>query len=199
MASLAAAGSGPPCQVHFVERSARSVEQQNACSWMILSRRVLSGLVAVGVAATLHGNGGRRRHQPSLCARRSHPRLSRLDGLDAAASKLLPHHAAGRRGVDAGRPPGQPRAILYQASGLALRLQAAGNALSDALDEEEEINQEAGIPYSIDPCPTPPAPYPARPAVLRIIGPRAPTCRRVRLSFDALRALMQRCLRIPGT
>ena len=94
------------------------------------------------------------------------------------------------------------RAILYRLHGLALRMQAAGNALSDELDEEEEINQQAGIPYNY-PCPVPPGPYPRRAVVLRIIDPRAPGCRRqadaLRLSFDARRALMQRCLRIPGT
>jgi hypothetical protein len=95
------------------------------------------------------------------------------------------------------------RAILYRLLDLALRLQAAGNALSDALDEEEDINQQAGIPHSVYPCPAPPGPYPARAVVLRIIGPRAPACRRqadaLRVSFDARRALMQKCLRIPGT
>jgi hypothetical protein len=90
------------------------------------------------------------------------------------------------------------RAILYRLPGLALSLQRAG----DALDEEEEINQQAGNPYSIYPCP-PPGPYPARAVVLRIIDPRAPACRRqadaLQVSFDARRALMQKCLRIPGT
>jgi hypothetical protein len=33
------------------------------------------------------------------------------------------------------------RAILYRQPGLALRLQRAGDGLSDELDEEEEINQ----------------------------------------------------------
>lgn len=95
------------------------------------------------------------------------------------------------------------RAILYRAPGLALSLQRAGDGLSDELDEEEEINQQSHIPYTIYPCPAPPAPYPARAIVLRIIDPRAPACRRqanaLRLSFDARRALMQKCLRIPGT
>jgi hypothetical protein len=94
------------------------------------------------------------------------------------------------------------RAILYRLPGLALRLQRGGDALSDALDEEEEINQQAGNPYSIYPCP-PPGPYPAHAVVLRIIDPRAPACRRqadaLQVSFDARRALMQKCLRIPGT
>jgi hypothetical protein len=86
---------------------------------------------------------------------------------------------------------------------LALSLQRAGDRLSDELDEEEEINQQSGIPYTLYPCPAPPGPYPARALVLRIIDPKAPACRRradaLRLSFDARRSLMQKCLRIPGT
>ena len=39
------------------------------------------------------------------------------------------------------------RAIRYRQPGLALRLQRAGDGLSDELDEEEEINQQANIPY----------------------------------------------------
>ena len=88
------------------------------------------------------------------------------------------------------------RAILYRAPGLALSLQQAGDRLSDELDEEEEIA------YTLYPCPVP-APYPPRAPVLRILDAKAPACRRradaARVSFDARRALMQRCLRIPGT
>ena len=95
------------------------------------------------------------------------------------------------------------RAILYRAPGLALSLQRAGDRLSDELDEEEEINQQSGIPYTLYPCPAPPGPYPARALVLSIIDPKAPACRRradaLRVSFDARRSLMQKCLRIPGT
>jgi hypothetical protein len=43
------------------------------------------------------------------------------------------------------------RAILYRQSGLALRLQRAGDGLGDELDEEEEINQQANIPYTVYP------------------------------------------------
>ena len=95
------------------------------------------------------------------------------------------------------------RAILYRQPGLALRLQRAGDMLSDALDEEEEINRQAGIPYTVYPCPAPPGPYPARAYVLRIVGPRMPACRAeadaLGLSFAARRARMQQCLRIPGS
>ena len=57
------------------------------------------------------------------------------------------------------------RAILYRAPGLALSLQEAGDRLSDELDEEEETNQQAGMPYTLYPCPVP-APYPPRALVL---------------------------------
>jgi hypothetical protein len=94
------------------------------------------------------------------------------------------------------------RAILYRAPGLALSLQQAGDRLSDELDEEEETNQQAGMPYTLYPCPVP-APYPARALVLRIVDAKAPACRRradaLRVSFEARRSLMQKCLRIPGT
>jgi hypothetical protein len=56
------------------------------------------------------------------------------------------HHARGRGGVEGARPLAS-RAILYRQPGLALRLQRAGDGLSDELDEEEEINQQANIPY----------------------------------------------------
>jgi len=75
-------------------------------------------------------------------------------------------------------------------------------ALSDELDEEEEINQQADIPYTVYPCPVPAAPYPARAIALRLVEQRVPACRRqadaLRLSFEARRRLMQQCLRRPG-
>lgn len=91
------------------------------------------------------------------------------------------------------------RAILYRQPGLALRLQRAGDGLSDELDEEEEINQLSDIPYTIYPCPAPPGPYPARAVVLRLVEQRMPACREeadaLRVSFGARRSLMQQCLR----
>ena len=45
------------------------------------------------------------------------------------------------------------RAVLYRLPGLALELQAAGNRLSDELDEEEMINHAADIPYTVYPLP----------------------------------------------
>ena len=69
------------------------------------------------------------------------------------------------------------RAILYRLPGLALDLQAAGNRLGDALDEEEMINLVAGIPYTVFPCPVEGRPYPARATVLYIVVARMPACR----------------------
>jgi hypothetical protein len=91
------------------------------------------------------------------------------------------------------------RAILYRQPGFALRLQAAADRLSDELDEEEEINNAADIPYQIFPCPVP-SPYPARAYVLGAIERRMPVCRiqadALRLSFEARRSRMQQCLRL---
>src|SRR5262249_32744581 len=76
------------------------------------------------------------------------------------------------------------RASAYLQPDLALRLQSAGDALSDELDEEEEINQQADIPYTVSPCPVPAAPYPACAIALRVVEQRVPACRR---KADALR------------
>jgi hypothetical protein len=91
------------------------------------------------------------------------------------------------------------RAVLYRLPGLALELQAAGNRLSDELDEEEMINQAADIPYTVYPCPVEGPPYPARATVLYLVEARMPTCRAqadaLRSSFAARRTLIQQCLR----
>jgi hypothetical protein len=92
------------------------------------------------------------------------------------------------------------RAILYRQPGVALRLQSAADRLSDALDEEEEINNAAEIPYQIFPCPAP-LPYPARAYVIGSFERRMPGCRiaadALRLSFEARRARVTQCLRSP--
>jgi hypothetical protein len=91
------------------------------------------------------------------------------------------------------------RAILYRLPGLALELQAVGNRLSDALDEEEVVNLAADIPYTVFPCPVENTPYPARATALLLIEPRMPGCRAkadaLRTSFAARRTLLQQCLR----
>jgi hypothetical protein len=174
-------------------------------------RLLLSGLVAIGVAATAiasaaaqpftEGAAARAIRDAYALAARIHG-YHRWTGLTPPPASYCPTMRQGEA-VLAEVARLANRAILYRLLDLALRLQAAGNALSDALDEEEDINQQAGIPYSVYPCPAPPGPYPARAVVLRIIDPRAPACRRqadaLRVSFDARRALMQKCLRIPGT
>jgi len=94
------------------------------------------------------------------------------------------------------------RAIRYRQPGLALELQRMADQLSDALDEEEAINDQANIPYSIYPCPVA-QPHPARAIILPFVQQRMPACRRkadgARASFDARRALMQQCLRVRGS
>src|SRR5262245_13358704 len=95
------------------------------------------------------------------------------------------------------------RAIRYHQPGLALELQRAGDRLGDELDEEEAINDQAGIPYSGYPCLVVQPSYPSRAAVLAFIEPRMPRCRRkadaARASFDARRTLMYQCLRLAGS
>jgi hypothetical protein len=91
------------------------------------------------------------------------------------------------------------KALLYRQPGLVLRLQAAANRLSDELDEEEEINNAAEIPYQIFPCPVTPASYPARAIVIWAFERRMPRCRfeadTLALTFQARRSRMQQCLR----
>jgi hypothetical protein len=92
------------------------------------------------------------------------------------------------------------RAILYRQPGVALSLQRAADRLSDELDEEEEINNAAEIPYQIFPCPAP-LPYPRRAYVIGPIERLMPACRvaadALRLSFEARRARVTQCLRSP--
>jgi hypothetical protein len=172
---------------------------------------LLSGLVAIGVAATANASAAAQPFTEGAAARAIRDAYAlaarihgyhRWTGLTPPPASYCPTMRQGEA-VLAEVARLANRAILYRLLDLALRLQAAGNALSDALDEEEDINQQAGIPYSVYPCPAPPGPYPARAVVRRIIDPRAPACRRqadaLRVSFDARRALMQKCLRIPGT
>ena len=95
------------------------------------------------------------------------------------------------------------RAIRYHQPGLALQLQRAADRLGDELDEEEAVNDQAGIPYSGYPCLVVQPSYPSRAVLLRLIDPRTPFCRRradaARASFDARRSLMKQCLRVGGS
>jgi hypothetical protein len=94
------------------------------------------------------------------------------------------------------------KAIYDREYVLALRLQSAGDRLSDELDEEEEINNEAGMSYDVYPCPAATSSYAGRAIVLRAVERRMPGCRArmdaQRVSFAARRSSMQRCLSLPG-
>jgi hypothetical protein len=181
---------------------------------MLLHRLLLSGLVAIGVAAAAMPSATAQRFTEGVAA-------GAIRDANALASRIRAYHRGpgswtGLTPVPASYCPTMrageatlkelarlaSRAILYRQPGLALRLQGAGDALSDELDEEEEINQQADIPYTVYPCPVPAAPYPARAIAVRVVEQRMPACRRkadaLRLSFDARRRLMQQCLRRPG-
>jgi hypothetical protein len=94
------------------------------------------------------------------------------------------------------------RALLYGPPGLASTLQRTADGLSDALDQEEQINDQAGFNYAPDsyPCPAPSSPFARRAAVLAAVNQRMPYCRdkanALRITTAARRNLMQQCLRI---
>jgi len=179
---------------------------------MLLHRLLLSGLVAIGVAATASAAAqpftervaaGVIRDASALTSRirAYHRGPGSWTGLTPVPASYCPTMRAGEATLkELARLAS--RAILYRQLGLALRLQSAGDALSDELDEEEEINQQADIPYTVYPCPVPAAPYPARAIAVRVVEQRVPACRRkadaLRVSFEARRRLMQQCLRRPG-
>jgi hypothetical protein len=91
------------------------------------------------------------------------------------------------------------KAIQAGQLGLALRLEKAGDGLSDELDQEEEINDAARMTYDVYPCPRATSAYTARADMLRLVERAAPICRRkahaLRVSFAARRTFMQQCLR----
>jgi hypothetical protein len=94
------------------------------------------------------------------------------------------------------------KALPYRQTGLVLRLQAAGDRLSDELDVEEALNDEAGMTYREYPCPSETSAYAGRARLLNPIVRRLPSCREranaVRVSFAARRDVMQHCLHSPG-
>ena len=177
----------------------------------MLRRLLAVGCVALAVAtASIAGAAA----QPSIGAQASRA----MAAASALAGRIAAYHRGPGRWTGATPvPPGYcatmregeavmkelarlaGRAILYRLPGLALQLQAAGNRLGDELDEEEIINQAAGIPYSVYPCPVAGRPYPARATFLVLVERRMPSCRReadaLRLSFAARRTLVQQCLR----
>src|SRR5215467_10574940 len=175
---------------------------------MSLHRLLLSGLVAIGVAAAARAEAqpftervaaGVIRDASALTSRirAYHRGPGSWTGLTPVPASYCPTMRAGEATLkELARLAS--RAILYRQPGLALRLQRVG----DELDDEEEINQQADIPYTVYPCPVPAAPYPARAIALRVVEQRVPACRRkadaLRVSFEARRRLMQQCLRRPG-
>jgi hypothetical protein len=178
-----------------------------------MSKRLLvSGLLALGVAATAIASAGA---QPFTEARAG----AVIQKAGALAARIRAYHRGPGIWTGATPPPvsycpdmreGErvikelaylsSKAILYRQPGLALRLQHAGDALSDELDEEEEINNAVDIPYQVFPCPVLGAAYPARAAVIGFVERRMSFCRveanALRNSFEARRALMQQCLRL---
>src|SRR5262249_27454787 len=181
---------------------------------MLLQRLLLSGLVAISLAATAMASASAQPFSERVAAgviRDAYALSSRIrayhrgpgswTGLTPVPRRQCPTMRAGAATLkELARLAS--RAILYRQPGLALRLQSAGDALSDELDEEEEINQQAGIPYTVYPCPVPAAPYPARAIAVRVVEQRVPAGgghgAALRLSSDARVSRMQQCLRRPG-
>ena len=173
-------------------------------------RLLLSGIVAIGVVATAMASAGAQpfseaaagvavRDASALAARiRGYHRWT---GLTPPPASYCPTMRAGEATLVVLARLAN-RAIRYRQSGLALELQRIADQLSDALDEEEAINDQANIPYSIYPCPVAQS-HPARAIILPLVQQQMPACRRkadgARASFDARRALMQQCLRVRGS
>jgi hypothetical protein len=178
---------------------------------VISPRLLVPGLVALGLTATSIAGaaaqpfteiaGGSVIGRASALAARIHA-FHRWTGSTPPPASYCPTMRAGETAmVELARLSN--RAIRYRQPGLALQLQRTADRLSDELDEEEAINDQAGIPYSGYPCLVIQSSYPSRAVVLRFIKPRVPACRSkadaAKTSFDARRALMQQCLRVAGT
>ena len=178
---------------------------------VISPRLLVPGLVALGLTAASITSaaaqpftaiaGGSVIGRASALAARIHA-FHRWTGSTPPPASYCPTMRAGEAAmVELARLSN--RAIRYRQPGLALQLQRTAERLSDELDEEEATNDQAGIPYSGYPCLIVQSSYPSRAVVLRLIVPRVPACRRkadaAKASFDARRALMQQCLRVPGS
>ena len=178
---------------------------------VISPRLLLQGLLALSLTAATIASaaaqpftetaGGSVIGRASALAARIHS-FHRWTGLTPPPASYCPTMRAGEGAmIELARLAN--RAIRYRQLGLALELQRAADRLSDELDEEEAVNDQAGVPYSVYPCPVPAAAYPPRAVVLRFIEQRVPACRRkadaARTSFDARQTLMQQCLRVPGS
>jgi hypothetical protein len=121
----------------------------------MLHRLLLSGLVVIGVAATAIVNAAAQPFTGTAAAgaiRDAYALAARIRGYHRWTGLTPPpgsYCATMREGEAVLKELARlaSRAILYRQSGLALRLQRAGDGLSDELDDEEEINQQAKIPY----------------------------------------------------
>jgi hypothetical protein len=167
----------------------------------------LSGLVALAAAAMVSASAVAQRDVGSL-----------IGQANALRARIHSFHAGPGRWLGTTPPPPDycrtmrageavlkelaelsSKAILYRQPGVALSLQRAADGLSDELDQEEKINDQAEVKYDIYPCPLPGI-YPARAIFLRAVELRMPHCRlkadALRLSFAARRNLMEQCLRV---
>ena len=174
-------------------------------------RLLLSGIVAIGVVATAMASAGAQpfsetaagvavRDAGALAARiRGYHRWT---GSTPPPASYCPAMRAGEATLVVLARLAN-RAIRYRQPGLALELQRMADQLSDALDEEEAINDQANVSYSIYPCPVAQSSHPARAIILPFVLQRMPACRRkadaARALFDPRRALMQQCLRVRGS
>src|SRR5262245_6797632 len=213
----ASANGAAPLRSSVTERS-RFVElpRNDIHGWVMLQRFVLSGsFVVLGLAATAIGAAAQA--LPGLAV------TTAIGDAGALSARIRGYHQGPGAWSGSTPPPGSycptmregeavmkelgrlaNQAIFYGLPDVALRLPRAGDLLRDARAAEEDINRQAAIPYNtVYPCPARPGPYLARAFVLRIVVQAMPNCRRkadvLRVSFQARRALMQQCLRIPGS
>src|SRR2546427_6443920 len=125
---------------------------------------LLAGLVAIGVAATAMASAvaqpfteraaaGAIGHAYALSSRirAYHRGPGSWTGLTPVPASYCPTMRAGEAVVkELARLAS--RAILYRQPGLALRLQRAGDALSDGVDEEEGSKRRREFPPTAHPC-----------------------------------------------
>src|SRR5262249_22907829 len=125
----------------------------------MLQRLLLSGLVAIGVASAAMPSATAQRFTEAVAAgviRDAYALASRIrayhrgpgswSGLTPVPGSYCPTMRAGEATLkELARLAS--RAILYRQPGLALRLQGAGDALKDQLDEKGESNKREESPY----------------------------------------------------
>jgi len=177
-----------------------------------MSRRLLLGLVALGIGAMTPMSA------PAQLGARGQAAAA-INQATALSDRIRGYHVGPASWRGSGPPPpgycatmraGEAalqelarlanQAVSDRLIGLAQALERAADRLSDQLDAEEVINFAAGIAYTDYPCPAVMSAYPERAIVLAVIDRRAPACRRVAharlLSFNARRVFMWECLRL---